>query len=106
MAKQNIFSQEQYKPSYHNYMAWKHLIRPVLLGDGAWRIANGEESRPQAGARQQAEFDQRIGKGIAAIHSACTPEVTRLFHLIGGLHKLWNVLATRFNTQTLTTHAP
>ena len=80
-------------------MAWEHLIRPVLLGEGAWRIANGEEPRPQTGARQQAEFDQCVGKGIAAIHSACTPEVTHLFHHIEGLHELWNALATRFNTQ-------
>ena len=67
MAKQNIFSLEQYKLNYNNYMAWKHLIRPVLLGEGAWRIAIGEELRPHTGARQQAELDQRVGKGIAAV---------------------------------------
>ena len=88
MAKQNIFNLEQYKLNYNNYMAWKHLIRPVLLGEGAWRIAIG------------------VGKGIAAIHSACTPEVMLLFHHIEDLHELWNALATRFNTQNSGMHAP
>ena len=47
MANNCFVGQEQYKLNHQNYMTWRHLIRPILFGEDAYRIATGDETYPQ-----------------------------------------------------------
>ena len=91
------------KLNHHNYLTWRNLARVSLLSVDAYEIALGNENFTigggNAGRVLQHDFRKRMGKGLNALLSACSDEITTQISHIDNLPELWEALATRYNSQ-------
>ena len=94
---------ESLKLNHHNYLTWRNLARVSLLSVDAYEIALGNELFPIGGGNAarvlQHDFRKRMGKGLNALLSACSDEITTQISHIDNLPELWEALATRYNSQ-------
>ena len=86
-------------------MAWRNLIRIVLLAVDACEIAIRNEHYPigpgsAATIRtQQHDYRKRVGKGLRAILSACADNIRSQISYTDNSSDLWEALKAKYDVQ-------